>query len=162
MLGLSSDHVSLSPYTADWPRIYLEEQARLQDCIGAYVLDIQHVGSTSIPGIAAKPILDIAIGVAEFEQAARCVELIEPLPQLGLDAGLAVDAPRALQVLGATLLHHLDPGARGLGQAGQRFFAAGGLLDVEPLPFEDHPHRAPDVFFVVDDEDRGGHGRLEP
>ena len=44
-----------------------------------YVLDIQHVGSTSIPGMIAKPIIDIAIAVKNFEEASVCIEPIERL-----------------------------------------------------------------------------------
>jgi GrpB-like predicted nucleotidyltransferase (UPF0157 family) len=80
MLGLPSQIVRVCPYTPEWRQLFLEEQARLRACIGDYVLDIQHVGSTFIPNMAAKPILDIAIGVADFEEAARCVQ---PLEQLG-------------------------------------------------------------------------------
>jgi len=80
MLGLPSGTVRVCPYTPEWRQAFLEEQARLHACLGVYVLDIQHVGSTSIPGMIAKPILDIAIAVANFEEAARC---IQPIEQLG-------------------------------------------------------------------------------
>lgn len=52
---------------------------RLRAVLGGFVLDIQHVGSTSIPGIPAKPILDIAVAVANFEEASRCLAPIEAL-----------------------------------------------------------------------------------
>ena len=48
--------------------------------VGYHILDIQHVGSTAIPGIPAKPIIDIAIAVANFEAAHVC---IAPIEQLG-------------------------------------------------------------------------------
>lgn len=57
--------------------------------LGDRVLDIQHVGSTSVPGQAAKPIIDIAIAVTSLD---RLDELIAPLAQLGYgykpDAGV--------------------------------------------------------------------------
>jgi GrpB-like predicted nucleotidyltransferase (UPF0157 family) len=52
----------------------------LQAAIGPHVLDIQHVGSTSIPGMIAKPIIDIGIAVTSFEGARVC---IQPIEQLG-------------------------------------------------------------------------------
>src|SRR5579871_440110 len=82
MLGLSSEIVFVCPYTPEWRQVFIEEQARLHACVGNDVLDIQHVGSTSIPGMAAKPILDIAIAVADFEGAARCVQPLELLGYL--------------------------------------------------------------------------------
>jgi GrpB-like predicted nucleotidyltransferase (UPF0157 family) len=79
MLGLESGVVRLSPYQPAWQRLFEEEKARLQQAVGPYVLDIQHVGSTSIPGLVAKPILDIAIAVRNFEEATVCIEPIERL-----------------------------------------------------------------------------------
>lgn len=80
MLGLEPGLVKLAPYQAEWPRLFEAEKKELQGAIGQYVLDIQHVGSTSIPGIPAKPILDIGIAVSNFEEATIC---IAPLEQLG-------------------------------------------------------------------------------
>jgi GrpB-like predicted nucleotidyltransferase (UPF0157 family) len=79
MLGLESGVVRLSPYQPVWQRLFKEEKERLQQAVGPYVLDIQHVGSTSIPGLVAKPILDIAIAVCDFEAATICIEPIEGL-----------------------------------------------------------------------------------
>jgi GrpB-like predicted nucleotidyltransferase (UPF0157 family) len=66
MLGLSSGLVRLSSYQSGWRTLFLEEMGRLQASIGGYVLDIQHIGSTSIPGMPAKPILDIGIAVTNL------------------------------------------------------------------------------------------------
>jgi len=79
VLGLPSETVWMCPYAPEWQDLYLAEEARLYGCIGDYVLDIQHVGSTSIPGLTAKPILDIAISVADFEEARYCIQPIERL-----------------------------------------------------------------------------------
>jgi GrpB-like predicted nucleotidyltransferase (UPF0157 family) len=81
-LGLVKDTVRVVPYTPEWARLFEEEKSRLLAVIGPYVLDIQHVGSTSIPGMAAKPILDIAIAVRNFEEARVC---IAPIEQLGYE-----------------------------------------------------------------------------
>ena len=77
MIGLDRGVVRLAPYTTDWERLFEEEKTRLQSAIGEHVLDIQHVGSTSIPGMTAKPIIDIAIAVESFEAAYVCVEPME-------------------------------------------------------------------------------------
>ncbi|MBK8312580.1 MAG: GrpB family protein [Acidobacteria bacterium] len=79
MLGLPSGEVQLSRYEAGWRSLFLEEAERLRTGIGGYVLDIQHIGSTSIPGMPAKPILDIGIAVTDFEEAMRCVPPMEEL-----------------------------------------------------------------------------------
>lgn len=80
VLGLERGVVRLVPYDPCWSLLFEEEKQRIQAVIGSWILDIQHVGSTFIPGCPAKPILDIAIAVANFEQAFIC---IPPLEQLG-------------------------------------------------------------------------------
>ena len=79
MIGLEEDAVRLTPYDKDWERLFREEKSRLQIAVGLFVLDIQHVGSTSIPGMIAKPIIDIAIAVESFEEAHVCIKPIERL-----------------------------------------------------------------------------------
>jgi GrpB-like predicted nucleotidyltransferase (UPF0157 family)/predicted phosphodiesterase len=79
VIGLERDVVRLVPYAAEWPVLYEQERARLQAAIGGQVLDIQHVGSTAVPGLAAKPILDIAVAVADFDEARRCIAPLEGL-----------------------------------------------------------------------------------
>lgn len=63
MLGLQRGMVQVVPYTPLWVSVFQDEFKRLQHTLGSRVLDIQHIGSTSVPGLAAKPILDI--GIAE-------------------------------------------------------------------------------------------------
>ena len=80
MIGLSRNQVTIHPYSEEWPRLFDDEKRRVESVIGNHILDIQHVGSTAVPGLAAKPILDIGVAVANFEEARRC---IEPLASLG-------------------------------------------------------------------------------
>jgi GrpB-like predicted nucleotidyltransferase (UPF0157 family) len=82
MIGLERGVVRVEPYNAQWKRLFEEEKARLQTAIGQHVLDIQHVGSTAIPGMIAKPIVDIGIAVTSFEAASVCVQ---PVEQLGYE-----------------------------------------------------------------------------
>jgi GrpB-like predicted nucleotidyltransferase (UPF0157 family) len=78
-MGLEKGTVRLIPFTMEWERLFIEEKIRLLAAVGKYVFDIQHVGSTSIPGMAAKPIIDIAIAVKNFEEASVCIKPIEKL-----------------------------------------------------------------------------------
>jgi GrpB-like predicted nucleotidyltransferase (UPF0157 family) len=57
--------VYLAPYDAAWPVQYEAEAAKIQAALGERALVLEHVGSTSIPGMAAKPILDIVLGVPD-------------------------------------------------------------------------------------------------
>ena len=79
-IGLPEDLVAVHSYSEDWPQLFDQERQQLREAIGDYVLDIQHIGSTSVPGLDAKPIIDIGVAVANFEEAAICVE---PLERLG-------------------------------------------------------------------------------
>ena|SRR5215211_7791747 len=73
VLSLPSDKVSLARAHNDWAAAYELERARIVAALGDHLLDIQHVGSTSIPDVPAKPILDILAGVRNFDEATACV-----------------------------------------------------------------------------------------
>ena len=61
-LGLESGTVRVIPYDARWPELYLEEDERIRRALGDLPLSLEHIGSTSVPGLAAKPIIDIMAG----------------------------------------------------------------------------------------------------
>jgi GrpB-like predicted nucleotidyltransferase (UPF0157 family) len=67
-------------YDPDWPSLFEAERVRLQTAIGEWALAIEHVGSTAVPGLAAKPIIDIGVALRSFEDALHC---ITPLFELG-------------------------------------------------------------------------------
>jgi len=69
--------IILVNYNTKWPDFFKEEKKALMSSIGSFVEHIEHIGSTSIPGISAKPVIDIMIGVNSLAKAdAQCVELI--------------------------------------------------------------------------------------
>ena len=72
--------VIISEYDPHWKTLFEQEKARLSKEIEKYVLAIKHIGSTAIPGMAAKPEIDIIIGVAHLADAEKC---IKPLERLG-------------------------------------------------------------------------------
>jgi GrpB-like predicted nucleotidyltransferase (UPF0157 family) len=61
-LGLESGVVRLVEYDSRWPVLFDDEQQRIRHYSGALALRLEHVGGTSIPGMSAKPVLDIAAG----------------------------------------------------------------------------------------------------
>ena len=79
-LGLKRCELHLSPYRDEWPLLFESEKKIIEAVVGDHVSDIQHVGSTAIVGMPAKPILDIAITEEDFEKARVC---IDPLVALG-------------------------------------------------------------------------------
>ena len=79
MIGLQRGSVKLFPYSVEWQSLFAEEERVLRASIGTYVMDIQHVGSTAIPGLEAKPIIDIAVAVRRLEDVERCIKPLECL-----------------------------------------------------------------------------------
>jgi GrpB-like predicted nucleotidyltransferase (UPF0157 family) len=79
MLGLECDKVVLVPYVSEWTRLFQEEKHRLQKSLGPYVGDIEHIGSTAIPGIVAKPIIDILALLRCVSDMDRCISLLGAL-----------------------------------------------------------------------------------
>ncbi len=61
-------NISVVPYNSIWERLFTDEAARLSTAFGGEALAITHIGSTSIPGIFAKPIIDILIQVKEIHR----------------------------------------------------------------------------------------------
>ena len=76
-LGLTAGHVALDSSHAAWADEFRREKGRIAEAIGPHVLDIQHVGSTAIPGVPAKPILDILVVVEDYDEAAVCIGPLE-------------------------------------------------------------------------------------
>ena len=66
-------------YDPAWPGIYEVERTLLAPAFGAYLLDIQHVGSTSVAGLAAKPIIDIAVATDRYPLPDETIAAVEAL-----------------------------------------------------------------------------------
>jgi GrpB-like predicted nucleotidyltransferase (UPF0157 family) len=60
-----SGPIELVDYDAGWPEVFRREAERIRAILGERALQIEHVGSTSVPGLAAKPIIDILLVVAD-------------------------------------------------------------------------------------------------
>lgn len=81
-LGLPQSVNLLVDYNPMWPLAFEEEALRIRAALGEHALAIEHYGSTSIPGMSAKPIIDIQIGVADIAQG---LTFIQPMGMLGYD-----------------------------------------------------------------------------
>lgn len=57
--------IELAEYDPKWPRLYEREAERIGRALGPKMLRIEHVGSTSVPGLAAKPLIDVVLVVAD-------------------------------------------------------------------------------------------------
>jgi GrpB-like predicted nucleotidyltransferase (UPF0157 family) len=79
---LATDEIEIVDYDVNWPQLFQEERAALERVLpNGQVLAIEHAGSTAIPGLAAKPIIDIFLAVGSIE-AARAT-LVGPIESMG-------------------------------------------------------------------------------
>ena len=69
------------PYCERWPHEFRDEAATLRDILGDVAVRIDHIGSTSVPGLAAKDVLDIQVAVASLE----IERLLEPFSRAGFE-----------------------------------------------------------------------------
>jgi GrpB-like predicted nucleotidyltransferase (UPF0157 family) len=79
MLGQHKRDITIVPYQPGWVALYEQEAALLRNVLGEKALQIEHCGSTSIPGIEAKPIIDIMVAVESLPQAAELIPALEAL-----------------------------------------------------------------------------------
>lgn len=78
--------MKLSSYSQEWKFIYKQEAEKIKSIIGDFVIDIQHIGSTAIPNIMAKPIIDIAVMISSLDKAKDLIKLLA-------DIGYKYDEP---------------------------------------------------------------------
>ena len=61
--GVEKRDILLLPYDPEWPQIFEQHRRKIQTALGKTALAIDHIGSTSVPGLAAKPIIDMMLVV---------------------------------------------------------------------------------------------------
>ncbi|UHA74694.1 GrpB family protein [Paenibacillus sp. 481] len=79
MLGLPKGEVFLVPWTEEWKTEFLLEKKRIDTEIGELIVAVHHIGSTAVRHLSAKPIIDIAIELTDFQQGYECVQGLESL-----------------------------------------------------------------------------------
>lgn len=75
--ALHNDRIVLAEYDARWPDRFASEAARIAPALGERALRLEHVGSTSVPGLAAKPVVDILLEVSDSSDEAAYVPALE-------------------------------------------------------------------------------------
>lgn len=81
-VGLERGAVELYEYDPGWQDLFEQEKKELLRAFPDRILEIEHIGSTSIPGMVAKPIIDMNVAVASLDDVA---DFIEKLPDLGYE-----------------------------------------------------------------------------
>ncbi|GII97594.1 GrpB family protein [Sinosporangium siamense] len=98
--------VEVVDYDPQWPRVFEELSQPIADVLGPLALRIEHVGSTSVPGLAAKPIVDLDVVIASREDLAA---VIERLRGLGYEhrGDLGIPGREAFTIPAGLPAHHL-------------------------------------------------------
>jgi GrpB-like predicted nucleotidyltransferase (UPF0157 family) len=77
---VKDEAVTLRAYDPSWPDRFQLEAAALHKAIGPWITGgVHHIGSTAMPGMTAKPVIDIMVGVADLDESRPCIELLAPL-----------------------------------------------------------------------------------
>lgn len=112
----TDDPIVVVPYDPSWPLAFERLAARARDALGVIVDRVEHVGSTAVPGLAAKPIVDVDVVLRDAEDLERAVRA---LAVLGYEhrGELGVDGRHAFAWPAHEPRHHLYvcvPGSAGL------------------------------------------------
>lgn len=63
--------VVIVPYQTEWPLLFEQEATRIRAALGDLLVSLEHIGSTSVPGLAAKPIIDMLAGLRSLDDTPR-------------------------------------------------------------------------------------------
>jgi GrpB-like predicted nucleotidyltransferase (UPF0157 family) len=132
-LGLDSRRVKLVDHDPKWAEYFGQEKRLLSEVLGDKVLDIHHIGSTSIPGILAKPIIDVLAAVKALPDVES---FTQDLHRIGYeDRGTGDVSERRYFVKGSTArrTHHLN------------FCEINSFFWGSHLAFRDYLNQHPDV-----------------
>lgn len=77
-MGVKRGTVQLENYTSEWVKSFEKEKKLLNKVLKGKILSVEHVGSTSIPGLKSKPIIDICVGVKNLEDVLQFEPLLKP------------------------------------------------------------------------------------
>jgi GrpB-like predicted nucleotidyltransferase (UPF0157 family) len=80
---MTGEPVRIVRYDVEWPARFAVEAEAIQTVIGPWITGgIHHVGSTAVPGLSAKPIIDIQVGVSNLDSSRPCIESLAGLDYL--------------------------------------------------------------------------------
>ena len=110
--------IEIVTYDPRWPDLYAEERERVEAVLGDLAESIEHIGSTSVPGLSAKSIIDILVTVAHFGPVDPYIERLGSLdytyfPVLGNTAryafGKGIPHTHHIHIVGHGSEEHIRP-----------------------------------------------------
>jgi GrpB-like predicted nucleotidyltransferase (UPF0157 family) len=133
--GLTHGTVRLVEWTPRWAELFEVEAERLSEALGDLAIAIEHYGSTSVPGLVAKPLLDILVGGPD---ATDPLPYIAALTPLGYDYAPHAGVPEHLVFGRGTARTHLLHAVRYGGKAWRRGLAFRDALRADPKLREEY------------------------
>lgn len=79
LAALQAGALEVTDYDPAWVRRYEEEAARIRQALGESVVELEHMGSTAVPGLAGKPVIDISVGLRRLELTGAHIAAMERL-----------------------------------------------------------------------------------
>jgi GrpB-like predicted nucleotidyltransferase (UPF0157 family) len=122
-------------YDPQWPVLFEQEKEKLIAVLGSSLRMIEHIGSTSVPGLAAKPVIDLAVGIRSLAEAPALMPSIERLGYI-YEPALEQLVPerrffwKGTRIVHTCHLHLAEPDHPAL---------------VQPLRFRDYLRRYPEI-----------------
>ena len=101
-------HIVVLPYDEQWKNDFLQIKAELTNVLGQLAIEIEHVGSTSVQGLSAKPIIDIDVVIKEYNELKNVISALEKIGYQH-EGNLGIAGREAFQYDGKEHLrkHHL-------------------------------------------------------
>lgn len=130
---MMNPEIFLSEPNPEWQSQFSYEKKRIINAIGKEIIGIEHIGSTSIPGLMAKPIIDLMVGIKDLDDVAK---LIAPLARIEFEY-----VPK-LELVGR---YFFRKGEWGKGTAHLHICEINGVEWTEKLLFRDYLRLHPTV-----------------
>jgi GrpB-like predicted nucleotidyltransferase (UPF0157 family) len=105
MMVHDEDPIIIRDYDSRWPGRFVELAARVQATLGDFVLRVEHIGSTAVPGLAAKPVIDLDVVVARTD-VAKAIRLLSGLGYVH-EGNLGIAGREAFRWPSGEARHHL-------------------------------------------------------
>lgn len=77
-MALKRGIVELAEYNSNWKKEYEKEEKLLKEVLGERIIEIRHIGSTSIEGLMAKPVIDILVVINSLDEITEIEEMLKP------------------------------------------------------------------------------------
>jgi GrpB-like predicted nucleotidyltransferase (UPF0157 family) len=102
----NEDFVSIQDYDPAWPDAFSQLAARVKAALGSHVLAVEHIGSTAVPGLAAKPVIDLDAVLSSPADLPRAIRILAGIGYVH-EGNLGIAGREAFRPPAGERCHHL-------------------------------------------------------